>query len=244
MIIPAIDLIDGKVVRLKQGDYGQKTEFAFDPLERIKEAAAGGAPLMHIVDLDGAKDPKKRQLRLIADLVKQSPIPIQTGGGIRSAEDVQALRDLGVERVVIGSSAVKDPAFGAAMLKEHGSEHITMALDVRVIDGMPMVATHGWLENSDKTLYSLIDYFLPCGLRHVLITDISKDGMLQGTNTALYHKVHERYPGLDIIASGGISSLEDIKAAFAAGAGSVILGRALLEGRFTVKEAYKCWQNA
>lgn len=244
MIIPAIDLIDGKVVRLRQGDYGQKTEFAFDPLTRIREAAAGGASLMHLVDLDGAKDPGRRQLKLIASLVEQSPIPIQTGGGIRTEDDVRALLALGVERVVIGSSAVRDPDFGCRMLRTYGAEHITLALDVRLIDGVPLAAVHGWQENSDQDLYSLIEIFRPHGLKHVLITDISRDGMMQGSNTRLYHEVHQRFPELDIIASGGISCLDDIKAAFAAGAGSVILGRALLEGRFTVEEACRCWQNA
>ncbi len=244
MIIPAIDLIDGKVVRLQQGDFARRTEFSFDPLERIKDAAAGGAQLMHIVDLDGAKDPAKRQLSLIAKLVKASPLPIQTGGGIRTEADVKSLLDLGVERVVVGSAAIRDPAFGCHLLDAYGPEHITPALDVSIIDSVPYAAVHGWQERSQHTLYELIELFLPHGLKHVLITDISRDGMMAGTNTALYHDCHEKYPSLDIIASGGISSLEDVAAAARAGAGSVILGRALLEGRFSVKEAAACWQNA
>ncbi len=244
MIIPAIDLIDGKVVRLQQGDFARKTEFSFDPLERIQDAAAQGAQLMHLVDLDGAKDPAKRQLKLISRLVKQSPLPIQTGGGIRTEKDVTDLLEAGVKRVVIGSAAVKDQQFGCRMLDTYGADNITLALDVNIKDGTALVATAGWQESSGLELISLLHTFCDHSLQHVLITDISKDGMLQGPNTELYHFIADKFPELDIIASGGISSLQDIAATVRSGAKSVVLGRALLEGRFSVKEAIACWQNA
>ncbi len=244
MIIPALDLSGGHVVRLKQGDFAQKTIFSVDPVKRILEAANQGAQLIHIVDLDGAKDPVLRQRALISKIVKASPLPIQTGGGIRSAFDIKNLLNLGVERVVVGSVAVKHPELVRGWLKTFGPEHFTLALDVRLIDGTAYVATHGWLKTSKTTLDQVLKNYLPFHVKHILVTDISKDGMMQGANNSLYAKLSAKYPELDIIASGGISSLEDIKNVARAGAKSVVLGRSLLEGRFTVEEALKCWQNA
>lgn len=243
MLIPALDLIDGQIVRLKQGDFNEKTVFNLDPIERVKQYAAEGAELIHLVDLDGAKDPKKRQLDLISKMTQASSCPIQTGGGIRSYEDVQALLDSGVKRAVVGSAAVKDRAFGHKLLKDFGSDAICLALDVRVIDGTPKVATHGWLETSDVSLFDLIEEFLDSGLEHVLVTDISKDGMMQGANNSLYATLSERYPKLDVIASGGISSLEDIKALHELKVKSAVLGRSLLSGAFTFPQALKLWNE-
>ena len=244
MIIPAIDLIEGAVVRLKKGDFNEKTVFKLSPLSRIEEAARDGAQLMHIVDLDGARDPKLRQLSLIESLVRSSPIPIQTGGGIRSADEVAALLDRGVARVVVGSVAVKDPSLVKTWFKRFGPEHLTLALDVKLVDGVPRVATHGWQELSSRSVYELLDLYKEVGLEHVLVTDIDRDGMLKGPNVGLYRTLHAYAPALDFIASGGMSSLEDVTAIARSGARSVVLGRALLEGRFTVKEAITCWQNA
>ena len=244
MIIPAIDLQGGQVVRLKQGDFNEKTVFNFDPVSRILQAANQGAKLAHIVDLDGAKDPVKRQRAAIGRIVAASPIPIQTGGGIRSASDVKTLLQQGVERVVIGSIAVKEPELVRGWIRRFGSDHITLAFDVRIIDGEAYVATHGWLKTSTLKLDDAINSYLSSDLKHILVTDISKDGMMKGANNLLYAKLAQKFPQLDIIASGGISSLEDIKAVARAGATSVVLGRSLLEGRFSVKEAIKCWQNA
>ena len=204
MIIPAIDLQGGQVVRLKQGDFSQKTVFNFDPISRILQAANQGAQMAHIVDLDGAKNPAKRQRAAIGRIVKASPIPIQTGGGIRSASDVKNLLDSGVERVVIGSVAVKEPELVRGWMRRFGSEHITLAFDVRIIDSIAYVATHGWLQTSDLKLETAISRYLSSGLKHVLVTDISKDGMMKGANNHLYAKLAAQFPQLDIIASGGI----------------------------------------
>ncbi len=244
MIIPALDLSGGHVVRLKQGDFAQKTIFDVDPIKRIYDAANQGAQLIHIVDLDGAKDPVLRQRALIQKIVKASPVPIQTGGGIRSEFDIRNLLDLGVERVVVGSVAVKQPHLVRGWLKLFGPEHFTLALDVRLTDNIPYVATHGWLKTSNTTLDQILRHYLPYHIEHVLVTDISKDGMMKGANNSLYASLNAKYPALDIIASGGISSLEDIRNVARAGAKSVVLGRSLLEGKFSVEEALKCWQNA
>ena len=244
MIIPALDLLYGNVVRLQQGDYNRRTVFNVDPVHKIIEASAQGAKLIHIVDLQGARDPVLRQRALISRIVKCSPVPIQTGGGIRSAYDIENLLNLGVKRVVVGSVAVNEPHMVRSYLKNFGPEHFTLALDVRIENGVPYVATHGWLKTSDKTLDSVLRHYLPYTLKHLLVTDISRDGMLKGCNNNLYASLAKKYPNLDIIASGGISSIDDIKAVSASGATSVVLGRALLEGRFTVEEAIKCWPNA
>lgn len=244
MLIPALDLIAGNVVRLKQGDFTEKTVFNLDPIVRVQSYSADGATLIHIVDLDGAKNPKQRQLSLIKKIIKVSSCPIQTGGGIRSYEDIKQLLDLGVKRVVVGSAIVKDPALGHRLFKDFGPEAICLALDVRLVDSIPRVATHGWQQLSELTLEQLIATFKEDGLKHVLVTDIAKDGMMQGPNTILYGYIMQRYPDLDLIASGGIAKLEDLKALRELKVPSCVLGRALLTNSFTLKEALELWPNA
>lgn len=244
MIIPALDLLGGSVVRLKQGDYARTTYFDVDPIKRILDAANQGASLIHIVDLEGARDPSARQRALIAQIVKSSPLPVQTGGGIRSDFDIENLLNLGVERVVVGSAAVQSPETVRGWLRRFGAEHFVLALDVNLKDGVPYVATHGWMKDSGITLDSVLAGFITFGIEHILVTDISRDGMMQGANNSLYATLAQRYKALDIIASGGISCLDDIKKVAKAGATSCVLGRALLEGRFSVEEAVACWPNA
>ena len=185
----------------------------------------------------------KRQRALIAQLVRSSPLPIETGGGIRSDFDIENLLSLGVARVVVGSAAVSSPELVRGWLRRFGAEHFVLALDVNLKDGLPFVATHGWMKDSGITLDSVLKGFLPYGIKHILVTDISRDGMMQGANCTLYEHLAKCYPSLDIIASGGISSLDDIRAVAKAGA-SAVAGRALLEGRFSVEEAVACWPNA
>lgn len=244
MIIPALDLLKGRVVRLRQGDYNRTEFFPVSPLQRIRAYARAGAQFLHLVDLEGARDPARRQRALIAAILKNSPIPVETGGGIRSSFDVCNLLSMGAARVVVGSAAVQHPEQVRGWIRRFGAERFTLALDVKLEEGNPMVAVHGWTRSSGITLQQALRPYLGCGIRHVLVTDISRDGMMQGSNTALYRVLAKAYPALDIIASGGISSLEDLKAAAAAGASSVVLGRALLEGRFSVEEALKCWPDA
>lgn len=244
MIIPAIDLIDGCVVRLHQGDYGARRDYGEDPLARLQRYQASGAQLLHIVDLTGAKDPKARQIPLLRELLGNLSIPVQTGGGIRSADDVCSLLDAGAARVVVGSAAVKRTDEVAGWMKTFGADKLVLALDVRINKaGNAEVAVSGWQENSGVLMDDLIRAFEPAGLRYVLTTDISKDGTLAGPNTALYAKLAQTFPNIDFQASGGIGSLDDIRAVSHTGAAGVIVGRALLEGKFTLEEAIECWPN-
>lgn len=244
MIIPAIDLIDGCVVRLHQGDYGARRDYGEDPLARLQRYQASGAQLLHIVDLTGAKDPKARQIPLLRELLGNLSIPAQTGGGIRSADDVRSLLDAGAARVVVGSAAVKRTDEVAGWMKTFGADKLVLALDVRINKaGNAEVAVSGWQENSGVLMDDLIRAFEPAGLRYVLTTDISKDGTLAGPNTALYAKLAQTFPNIDFQASGGIGSLDDIRAVSHTGAAGVIVGRALLEGKFTLEEAIECWPN-
>lgn len=244
MIIPAIDLIDGCVVRLHQGDYGARRDYGEDPLARLQRYQASGAQLLHIVDLTGAKDPKARQIPILRELLGSLSIPVQTGGGIRSADDVRSLLDAGAARVVVGSAAVKRTDEVAGWMKTFGADKLVLALDVRINKaGNAEVAVSGWQENSGVLMDDLIRAFEPAGLRYVLTTDISKDGTLAGPNTALYAKLAQTFPNIDFQASGGIGSLDDIRAVSHTGAAGVIVGRALLEGKFTLEEAIECWPN-
>ena len=210
-IIASVDLIGGKVVRLKQGDYARKTEYAVDPFEQLSRYVSDGSERLHIVDLDGARDPSQRQTALIADLVARLSVPIQTGGGVRSAEDIEALLNAGVDKVVVGSACVKNPQGTQEWFKRFGADRLVLALDCRVdAKGQAFVATDAWKSVSNLTVDSLIESYLPLGLKHILCTDVSKDGLLQGTNDRLYRYLTKRYCTLCVQASGGIGSLEDV----------------------------------
>ncbi|WP_281558989.1 1-(5-phosphoribosyl)-5-[(5-phosphoribosylamino)methylideneamino]imidazole-4-carboxamide isomerase [Thalassomonas sp. RHCl1] len=244
MMIPAIDLINGEVVRLYQGDYQQKTQYQYSPQERQQAYANAGAKVMHFVDLDGAKDSTKRQLATLKKLVKHPGMVIQVGGGIRNEQDVQQLLELGADRVVIGSLAIKQPALVQEWLAKYGGEKIVLALDIRIDEqGRKQLPTHGWIKNSGITLEPLLDSYQDAGIKHVLCTDISKDGTLSGSNVSLYTELCQNYPEIKWQASGGIGSLADIKALIPTGVSGVILGRSLLEGKFTLEEAIACWPN-
>ncbi|MCW3172375.1 1-(5-phosphoribosyl)-5-[(5-phosphoribosylamino)methylideneamino]imidazole-4-carboxamide isomerase [Shewanella subflava] len=245
MIIPAIDLIDGQVVRLYQGDYQQKTTFDLSPLAQLQSYQAQGAKLLHIVDLTGAKDPAKRQISLIGELVAGLNTDIQVGGGIRSEEQVKELLALGVKRVVIGSLAVKEPELVKSWFVKYGSDAICLALDVNINDaGEKIVAVSGWQTGGGKSLESLVAEYQTVGLQHALVTDISRDGTLQGANTDLYQELSSKYPNISWQASGGIASLDDVAAVRDSKANGIIIGKALLINNFTVKEAISCWPNA
>lgn len=244
MIIPALDLIEGKVVRLHQGDYGQQRDYGSDPLPRLQDYERQGAQLLHLVDLTGAKDPAARQISLLTTLIAGVSVPVQVGGGIRSRDDVAALLAAGAARVVVGSTAVKAPEEVQQWFREFGAEAIVLALDVRIdANNRKEVAISGWQEAAGVTLEEVIEQYQPFGLKHVLCTDISRDGTLSGSNVALYQNVAARYPDVSFQSSGGIGSLDDVAALRGSGARGVIVGRALLENKFTVAEAISCWQN-
>ncbi|WP_153913508.1 1-(5-phosphoribosyl)-5-[(5-phosphoribosylamino)methylideneamino]imidazole-4-carboxamide isomerase [Shewanella sp. TC10] len=245
MIIPAIDLIDGQVVRLYQGDYQQKTTFDLSPLAQLQSYEAQGANLLHIVDLTGAKDPDKRQIKLISELVAGLKTDIQVGGGIRSEQQVKELLDIGVKRVVIGSLAVKEPELVKSWFVKYGSEAICLALDVNINEqGEKIVAVSGWQTGGGKSLESLVSEFSSVGLKHALVTDISRDGTLQGANTNLYQELAASYPEITWQASGGIATLDDVAAVRDSKADGIIIGKALLIENFSVEEAITCWPNA
>lgn len=245
MIIPAIDLIQGKTVRLYQGSYDKTTEYQQTPLQLRDLYAEAGAGILHLVDLTGAKNAADRQLELLTSLMKNAPLPVQVGGGVRTAADVEQLLAAGASRVVVGSVAIREPETVQGWLRTYGGDKIVLALDVSInAKGDKTLPSHGWIEESTITLEQVLDGFIAAGAKHVLCTDISKDGTLQGPNVALYAELVQKYPQIQWQASGGVGSLADIKALKPTGVAGVILGRALLEGKFTAEEAIQCWQDA
>ena len=238
-VIPAIDLRGGRVVRLKQGDYAQQTTYAADPRELAQRYADAGARWLHLVDLDGARSGSLENLAVI-QAIATSGMQIQAGGGVRGEDDAQRLFDAGVHRVVLGSVAIRDPELVAGWLAKHGAERLTIALDTRRIDGRWTLPSAGWTESETRTLDELAPWYAARGARHLLCTDIERDGMLAGFNLELYRHLADSVPQLAVQASGGVRSLDDIRAAREAGARGVILGRALLEDRFTVEDALAC----
>jgi phosphoribosylformimino-5-aminoimidazole carboxamide ribotide isomerase len=238
-VIPAIDLRAGQVVRLKQGDYAQQTTYAADPRALAQRYAAAGARWLHLVDLDGARSGSLDNLAVIQAIAADG-MQIQAGGGVREEADLQRLFDTGVRRVVLGSVAIRDPELVAGWLAKYGAERLTIALDTRRIDGRWTLPSAGWTAVEARTLDELAPWYAARGARHLLCTDIDRDGMLAGFNLELYRHLADRVPQLAVQASGGVRSLDDIRAAHEAGAQGVILGRALLEGCFTLQEALTC----
>jgi phosphoribosylformimino-5-aminoimidazole carboxamide ribotide isomerase len=238
-VIPAIDLRSGQVVRLKQGDYAQQTTYAADPRALAQHYADAGARWLHLVDLDGARSGQLDNLAVIRSIAANG-MRVQAGGGVRNEVDLQRLFDAGVQRVVLGSVAIRDPELVAGWLGKYGADRLTLALDTRCIDGRWILPSVGWTETGTRTLDELAPWYAARGARHLLCTDIDRDGMLAGFNLDLYRHLAHSVPQLAVQASGGVRSLDDIRAAREAGAGGVILGRALLEGRFTIEDALAC----
>lgn len=238
-VIPAIDLRSGEVVRLKQGDYDRQTTYASDPRELAARYAQAGARWLHLVDLDGARSGSLDNLAVITAIAADGT-QIQAGGGVREEADIKRLFDAGVQRVVLGSVAIRDPELVAGWLAEYGADRLTIALDTRRIDDRWALPSAGWTEVESRTLDELAPWYAEHGAKHLLCTDIERDGMLAGFNLDLYRHLADTVPTLDVQASGGVRSLDDIRAAREVGARGVILGRALLEGRFTVEQALAC----
>ena len=232
ILSPAMDLMDGRVVRLAQGRFDARTVYPADPARALARFAEAGAEWAHVVDLDGARAGAPVQHGLIADLARQAPLSLQVAGGFRCREQIAAMFEAGVGRVVIGSLAVTQPDLVRAFLAEFGGERITLSLDVRLVDGSPIVATHGWTEDSGMSLWDAAALYPDA--RHLLLTDIGRDGMLEGPNFELIEEAGRRLPHLAIQASGGVSSLDDLKRLTTAGA---IVGKALWEGRIGLREA-------
>ena len=241
IIYPAIDLRGGRVVRLTEGKFDQEKSYGDDPLAVAKGFRAAGATWLHVVDLDGAKDPAKRQTPLVEKLARESGLRVQTGGGIRDEAQVSALLAAGVQRVIIGSLAVRSPDLVLSWLLSFGPEKIILSPDVRIDPaGIPRIAAAGWQETTGVALNDFLTGYLAVGLKHILCTDISRDGKLTGPNSALYAQLVKRFPSLQIQASGGVSSLGDLRVLKTTGSAGTIVGRALYENKFTLQEALAC----
>ena len=241
LIYPAIDLRGGRVVRLTEGKFDQEKTYGDDPLAVARGFATAGATWLHVVDLDGAKDPTKRQTALVETLARGSGLRVQTGGGIREAAQIDALLTAGARRVIVGSVAAKQPKLVRRWLKQFGPEQIILAPDVRLdADGIPRVAAAGWQESTGLALDDFLDGFMADGLIHILCTDISRDGKLTGPNSALYAGLVEKYLMIQVQASGGVSSLNDLRTLRTTGSAGAIVGRALYEKKFTLQEALAC----
>jgi phosphoribosylformimino-5-aminoimidazole carboxamide ribotide isomerase len=234
IVYPAMDLMRGECVRLAQGRFDDATTYPGDPAAALAAFAEAGAEWTHVVDLDGARARAPVQHDLIASLARGASQKLQVAGGFRTAGQIEGMLDAGVGRVVIGSLAVSDPEAVNGFLESFGGERITLALDVNMVDGTPMVATHGWTESSGISLWDVADRYPSA--RHLLVTDISRDGMLTGPNVALLCACVQRLPHLHVQASGGVSSLNDLEQLPTAG---VIIGKALWEGRIDLKEAIR-----
>jgi len=232
IIYPAMDLMGGKVVRLRQGRFDDATSYSDDPARALQTFADAGAKWAHIVDLDGARAGQPIQHELIAEIAESSPLKLQVAGGFRTRDQIARMLDSGVERVVIGSLAVKQPDTVTAFLNEFGPERITLSLDVRLREGTPMVAVSGWTEDSGRSLWDVAALY-PQAV-HLLLTDIGRDGMLEGPNFALYEEAGQRLPSLRIQGSGGVSSIADLDRLATDGA---IVGKALWEGRIRLEDA-------
>lgn len=231
-IVPAIDLIDGKCVRLTKGDYNTKTVFNDDPLKVANGFIADGATLVHVVDLDGAKAGKIVNIDTIKVLCENN-IPIEVGGGVRSFESIDLLLNLGVKRVILGSIAVKDQNFLKEAIEKYGSDKIVLGLDC----SGDLVSIHGWQENSSITCMEMLNIFKKFGGKNIIYTDISKDGTMQGPNLEELKKLTAT--GLNIVASGGVSSLDDIKKCKDISCWGAIVGKAYYLGKINISEAVK-----
>ena len=245
ILIPSIDLRNGRCVRLLKGNFDAETRYDLEPHELLSRYRSLGANWLHVVDLDGARDGLLANRSVIVRLASQRALHIQVGGGVRSATVVDDLLRNGIDRVIVGSAAVEQPAEVQAWLEKYGSEKIGLAFDIRHdAQGVPRVLTRGWTRESKLTLWEAIDSYLPHGLRHVLCTDVKRDGALSGPNVELYAEAVRRHPSIEWQASGGVSGVADLKALATTGVASVVSGRALLEHRLNGEEIAPFLRNA
>lgn len=231
-LIPAIDIINGQCVRLTKGDYAQKKVYSLSPVEAARQFEADGFKRLHIVDLDGAKSRHIVNEQMLKDIAAATSLKIDFGGGIKSDDDIKKAFDSGADMVTIGSIAVSNPALFCAWLHRYGAERIILGADV----SQGKIAINGWKDASSEDLLPFLKRYIDDGVRNVLCTDISKDGTLSGPAVSLYRQVMATYPGLHLIASGGISSNEDIELLEHAGIPAVVFGKALYEGKIDVSK--------
>jgi phosphoribosylformimino-5-aminoimidazole carboxamide ribotide isomerase len=237
LIIPAIDLHNGSCVRLFQGDFNRQTIFADPPRDIALKFESLGLKSLHIVDLDGARVGVQGNGATVREIADCTEMAIQLGGGIRDPASFRQWLAYGVSRCVIGSLAVGDPGVVSDWFREFGADRIVLALDVRLDEhDLPLLATHGWTRTADSTLWECLDAFTRVGLKHVLCTDISRDGALSGPNLDLYRQILQRYPSIELQASGGVRDAADLHALRAISVHAAITGRALLENRIGPEE--------
>ncbi len=230
--IPAIDIIDGKCVRLSQGKYDSQKVYNENPVEVAKEFEAYGISRLHVVDLDGAASHHVVNYRVLDRIASQTSLIIDFGGGVKSDEDLAIAFENGAQMVTLGSIAVKQPDLFCQWLDKYGNDKIILGADVK--DNK--IAISGWKEESSQELMPFLDYYIKKGITKVLCTDISRDGMLEGPSTPLYKDIMTAYPELHLIASGGVSSLDDILKLHEAGIPAVVVGKALYEGKISLRE--------
>lgn len=234
-IIPAIDIIDGKCVRLTQGDYDQKTIYHESPLEVAKEFEEAGLQRLHLVDLDGAKAGAVQNWKVLETIAKKTFLQIDFGGGIKTEADLQKVFDAGASFATIGSLAVKNPEIFSNWLQKYGPEKFLLGADVKG----EMIAVSGWLETSEELVYDFIQQYLDKGIHQLFCTDISKDGKLEGPSISLYKEIIRKFPSLYFIASGGVANVDDLYQLKEIGCKGVIVGKAIYEGRITLQELGK-----
>ncbi len=236
-LIPAIDLRAGRCVRLLRGDFDAETRYEYEPHELLSRYRALGATWLHIVDLDGARAGRLANREVIVALASQKAVNLQVGGGLRDLAIVDDLLRQGVDRLVIGSAAIEQPSAVRGWFARFGAERLCLALDVRLdASGAPLLQTHGWTRGTRQTLWDAIEAYRDCGLRHVLCTDVERDGALAGPNLELYADALRRYPELAWQASGGVRDARDLAALAALGVAAAVSGKALLEQRMTAAE--------
>jgi phosphoribosylformimino-5-aminoimidazole carboxamide ribotide isomerase len=244
-LIPAIDLKGGRCVRLYKGDFAAETVYADDPALILEKYRELGASRVHIVDLDGAKDGTQANFAKIEDLAKRATMKLQVGGGLRTLDRVKQLFDRGVQRAVIGSIAINDPKTVLTWLETVSPDSLVLALDVRLdASRQPWLTTHGWLETSNVLLWEAVERFAAHGLRHVLCTDVSRDGAMTGPNVDLYAEAVRRFPNVQWQASGGVSNANDLQSLRQCGVAAVISGKAMLENSIPVEELRPFLPNA
>ena len=231
-IIPAIDIIDGKCVRLTQGDYGQKTIYNENPLEVAKQFEAAGLTRLHLVDLDGAKNKQIVNARVLEQIATHTKLHIDFGGGVQSNTDIELAFNCGAKQITGGSVAIKKPELFAEWLAKYGGERIILGADAR----QERIATGGWQESTDVLVYDFVEQYVAKGIQYAISTDVAKDGLLQGPSFELYQKISDRCPTLHVIASGGVSCMADILALSQMGIYGVIVGKAFYEGRISLNE--------
>lgn len=228
-IIPAIDIIGGKCVRLSQGDYGRSKVYGNNPLDIARRFEDQGSDLLHLVDLDGAKSAAPVNLDVLESIASRTSLKVEFGGGIKGTEAVSSAFSAGAFRLICGSTACSQPELFISWLQTYGGDRLVLGADIR--DGL--VAVKGWKEKSTATVQELLGKFIPEGLRTAIVTDISRDGMLGGPAVGLYRSLMDEFPDIEFIASGGVGSDADIEALDAAGVPAVVIGKAIYEGRIT-----------